>query len=502
MDSFMQKLAAAFAAVALAAVLVACGGGGGSADSSEAQGKGTVGILLTDKPADPALFEAIIASIIKVELMGSEENGRVELYSGPAKKFDLLRLRNESIPLAFKDDVPTGTYCKIRLILDELTLVLTDDTPDDLSNNPTDNPKLPGNGKLDLVVRNCFDVVDGEVSALQLDMDAGKSFHIIEKGNCSSNPNKGCFNFRPVVFVDVIDKDFASKLVRLYGTIKEVYSDSLLLCDALPNQNMDNEGCVKVHFSKNSAFFDNIDNGGAPTSISDELLQENNVGKNLIVVGWVKSWPGKDNDDNKPKAYYPVLYLEALVAELGNFLQKVEGVVVNAGDTEFDMTISAGQMISPGPLQVILQAGEPSINGTRIVSKSGMLLTPADVKVSLPVQVDGIPQSNLYELEATLVIVDTDAPDTQQITGVLRSVANDTLELAPDVDTVCGVATNPLVVDLTSDVEILTVTITDVSSEITPGGTLQADQTVGMGGSCELTGYQTDNVVIVDDQQE
>ncbi len=85
--------------------------------------------------------------------------------------------------------------------------------------------------------------------ALQLDMDAGKSIHIIEKGNCTNKPDK-CFNFRPVVFVDVIDKDFDSKLVRLNGVIKEVDSveEYLLLCEALPSKDMDNEGCVKVHF--------------------------------------------------------------------------------------------------------------------------------------------------------------------------------------------------------------------------------------------------------------
>src|SRR5210317_242635 len=122
MHSFIQKLAAVFAAVALAAALVSCGGGSSSVDDpSQIQGKGTVGILLTDKPADPAMFAAIIASIVKVELMGSEENGRVELYSAPpTKEFDLLRLRNESIPLAFKDNIPAGTYCKIRLTLSQL----------------------------------------------------------------------------------------------------------------------------------------------------------------------------------------------------------------------------------------------------------------------------------------------------------------------------------------------------------------------------------------------
>jgi hypothetical protein len=63
-------------------------------------------------------------------------------------------------------------------------------------------------------------------------------------------------------------RHFNSKLVRLSGKITEIYSDSLLLCGAVPIQHMDNLGCVKVHFGDDSAFFDNTNgNNGAPTSI-------------------------------------------------------------------------------------------------------------------------------------------------------------------------------------------------------------------------------------------
>ena len=459
-------------------------------------------------PADPAQFAAIIASIIKVELLGSEENGPVTLYSGPAKEFDLLRLRNESIPLVFKDNVPAGTYCKIRLILSDLELVLTDDTPNDLTNNETDHPRLPGNGKLDLVARDCFTVVDGEVLALQLDIDAGKSIHIIEKGNCRGNGNKSCFNFRPVVFVDVVDKDFNSKLVRLEGEITEIYSDSLLLCDAVPSKDMDNLGCVKIHFGADSAFFDNSPapkgNDGKPTAIST-LLVDANIGEDLTVVGWVKTWTSKDRDYDKPEEHHPLLYLEALVAELGEFLQVEGTVAVNADLKGFEMNVaSGGPVITDSTLAVIYQPGDADINGTRIVSKSGVLLDPLDVKKPLPVQVDGTLQ--LMEdidpfLKAALVIIDKDALGVEQITGVIQSIGTSTLELTPEADTVCGVATSLLTVDLTSDVKIWTITITSDSYTIAPDGTLKEQQTVLMNGSCELTGYQTDNVAIIEDER-
>ena len=511
MHTFIQRLVGAFSVIALATVLVSCGGGGsggGSGDNTQAQGKGTVGILLTDMPADPAQFAAIIASIIKVELMGSEENGPVTLYSGPAKEFDLLRLRNESIPLVFKDNVPAGTYCKIRLILSDLELVLTDDTPLDLSNNETDHPKLPGNGKLDLIARDCFNVVDGEVLALQLDIDAGKSIHVVEKGNCSSNPNKSCFNFRPVVFVDVVEKDFDSKLVRLEGEITEIYSDGLLLCDAVPSKDMDNLGCVKIHFGAESAFFDNSPapngNDGKPTAIS-KLLDEANIGEELTVVGWVTSWASIDNDDNKPEEYYPLLYLEALVAELGNFPQVEGTVAVSANSEMFEMNVSSGgPVMTDSALAVIFQPGDDDINGTRIVSKSGVLLDPLDVTKPLPVQVDGTLQlmAGLDPLlKAALIIIDKDALGVEQVTGVIQSVGAGTLELTPEADTVCGAATSPLTVDLTSDVNIWTITITDDSYTIVPDGILMEQQTVFMNGTCELTGYQTDNVAIIEDER-
>ena len=83
----------------------------------------------------------------------------------------------------------------LGLTLSDLELVLADDTPDDASDNETYHPHLPGNGKLDLVARRCFDVEPGQVRTLQIDMDAGKSIHVVRN-------KKNRFNFRPVVFVE------------------------------------------------------------------------------------------------------------------------------------------------------------------------------------------------------------------------------------------------------------------------------------------------------------
>ena len=500
MHSFIQRLAATFFIISLVAALVSCGGsGGGSTDADQVQGKGTVGILLTDKPADPAMFDAIIASIVKVELMGSEENGRVTIYSAPPiKEYDLLRLRNESIPLAFMDNVPVGKYCKIRLTLTDLELVLADNTPYNFIDNETYHPKLPGNGKLDLVVRDCFYVVRDEVITLQLDFDMGKSIHIVG--------NKKGYNFRPVIFVDVVSHDFDSKLVRLTGEIISVNPDrqTLLLCHALPSQHMDNLGCVNVHFGKNSAFFDNIKYEGAPRAIS-ELLSDNKLGMQVTIVGWLKSWNKADYDDDKSAEYHPLLKLEALVAELGKFLTVEGTVAADAVPTGFPMTVSSGgPVIIDSTLAVMYQTGETDdINGTRIVSKSGELLALEDAKKYLPTQVDGtldLTKGIDPILKAALVILDKGALGVEQVTGTILDVYTDSLLLDPETDTVCGVA-GPVTVGLSNDLEILTVTITDDSAEIVPGGILKAGQTVGMNGTCAGIDYQTDNAVIVDDKR-
>ena len=357
--------------------LISCGGGGtGTATDADATAgrTGTVGILLTDKPADPSLFSAINATIVKVELMPEEdEDERVSIYDGDPKTFDLLRLKNESIPLTFDDTVPVGSYCKIRLTLSDLELVLADSTPDDSTDNETNHPKLPGNGKLDLVVRGCFDVEEGSGATLQLDIDAGKSIHISGKG-------KNKYKFRPVIFIDVIDQAFESKLVRLNGVITRVNLDdrTLLLCRAIPAQDANSQGCVKIHLGDDAAFFDNLEYAGAPRAI-EELLQEDRLEEPATVIGRARQLLSKDDDDgdndddeDERQAW---MALDGLVVELGDFLQ-LEGAVEQDANTDgFDMTVEPGSPVSfDNALNVVLQAGSPGINGTRIISPTGELL--------------------------------------------------------------------------------------------------------------------------------
>jgi len=163
-----------------------------------------------------------------------------------------------------------------------------------------------------------------------------------------------------------------------------------------------------------------------------------------------------------------------------------------------------GPPVSNENLTVELQPGGMDYNGTRIVSKSGQLLLPEDIDVPLPVQVDGTAQAVSGAdpiLRAALVIVDRSAVNAEQVSGVILSVASGYLVINPEAATVCGVATESLQVDLAGNTDFLTVTITEDGSVIEPGGIPEPDQTVGINGNCKVGGYETDNVVIVDDQR-
>jgi hypothetical protein len=196
--------------------------------------------------------------------------------------------------------------------------------------------------------------------------------------------------------------------------------------------------------------------------------------------------------------------VDALAVEYGLFLQLAGNVATNADSAGFDMAVSSGSpVIIDDNLAVMFQSGDVDVNGTRIVSKTGELLQPADVIVPLGVQADGVlelVQDVAPVLHAALLILDTDGMGTEQVTGTVLSVGTNSITIAPDNETVCGVATSELFVTLSPDLDILTVIITESGSDIIPGGTVMIDQTVGMNGVCEGVDYVTDNLVIIDDQ--
>jgi hypothetical protein len=537
-------LGALLLSLSLAAGLTSCGGS--STSSAQASGEtGAVSLLLTDAPADPSLFLSINASIESVSLIHSDNETSVSVYSGPIKIVDLLTLKHESLPFSYMDGIPSGEYCKIRLALNDLELVLADDTPNDSTDNETYHPELPGDGNLDLVIQGCFTVDDNTVTTIQVDLDAGNSIYIDEAN--------GGYLFTPVIYVIVLDDTTQPKLLRLNGTVNEVddVNNRFMLCDAIPVQLSDSPSCVEVQLGEDSAFFDNLAASGTPRPLS-ELLDPNNIGEKATVVGWPKHDYILQEPVYVPEGHYPppgeckvwviaeeagqqgppikcedvpdplpagtvlvthdgvqnapmgLMLVDALAVELGDFMQVSGDVATNADASGFTMELADGSpIITDQPLSVMLQSDGIDFNGTRIVSKTGVLLDTSAIVYPLPVQVDGtLELVGDPMLKAALVIVDTEqSASSEQVSGYVLSVGDGEFKLDPDPTAVCGIITDDLLVGLVEPVDILTVIITDTGSTIIPGGELAAEQQVGMTGTCDAGSYTTDNLVIIDDQR-
>ena len=264
-------------------VLSSCGSG--DFNTSTAAGTGNVALLLTDAPSD--IFEEINITVVKAEL--SSDDGKVTVFEGE-RTFNLLELTDARI-FAIREGIPAGTYDKIRLTLTDIELVDymgTDDPTDDAIYHP----KLPGNGKLDLKPHDDFNVVADGTLTIQIDMDANKSIHIVKKGK------KDEYNFRPVVFIDIVTDTFEERYIKLHGDINAINNaeQSFKLCNTdIPVQttedltNTSSRGCVKVEADNTTSIFDI---NGMPAVFAD-LLE----GEEATVFGRLQRDTTVSNDD-------------------------------------------------------------------------------------------------------------------------------------------------------------------------------------------------------------
>jgi len=434
--------------------LSACGGGG---TSGAVDGMGSVGIVLTDAPSDE--FQAINMTIVEILLLPDDDDAPpVSVFSGE-QTVDLLSLRDHAELFAL-DDVPAGRYEKIRLILkqpDGLELVTLD--------GASHYPSLPGNGKLDLNPRGDFSVQPGEVLYLQIDVDADKSIHVRQTGN-------GRYQFRPVVFVDIIDDRFSGKLVRRTGYVEALAADysRFALCrqpQPVPygrkssgrndddddyedgdsrhhaeesNHDDDHEGddddryaCIHVELDDASLFGAD----GLPLARA-----ELNAGERVTAIGFLQRSSHDSRDDDSDDGYQDdddlydddddhrvTLYAEVIevLADGGGF-ETVKGAVAtepaDAVDS-FVLTLADGS-----ELNVQLQ------DGTRVFARDGKALDVTDILVGLLASVDGVRAddgSGGELLRASLVVLDTASDSAaERIMGTLNRAdpASRTLELA------------------------------------------------------------------------
>ena len=423
-------LGGVYALVAL--LVVACGGGSGSGGSSAVSGgTGSVAIAMTDGAAED--FDEINVSVVKIELLS--DSGRVTIYEG-SKTFNLLDLADKAELFAIRDGVPAGRYSKIRLTLTEIELVKKDADGNVIE---SEYPKLPGNGKLDLNPRGDFTVYSGQTLVVQIDMDANKSIHIHGTGS-------GKYQFRPVVFVDVITEAPFGKLVRLHGVIDDIDRDDreFKLCETdVPVRLRDDEedyqtrGCIQVDVVRATSIFDA---DGQPARFRD-LVE----GEEATVYGRFRREDDShdrdedddndidvashddgardgddDRDDDRNHHEMDDLELVAEIIELGveGTFQQLDGVaesVVDADD-RFTMSIDSGQGFVAGS-EVAVQLQQ----GTKIINRHGETLGAGAIEPGIQMMVDGVLDISVEPdvLFAALIVIDTDAARLDKLSGTL-----------------------------------------------------------------------------------
>jgi hypothetical protein len=493
-------------AITTAAFALACGvedvgaptGGsttGSGTPTTPASPTGAVSLFFTDAPSP--VFDEILLTVKSVELLGGD--GPVVLYDGQAT-FDLLRLRYVSELFSIKYDVPSGTYSKIRLILDDVELVWRDDK----GKVKTDHPKLTGKGKLDLVPRGTLDVTEGGMVVVQVDVDAEKAIHIKKKGK------KEEYQFRPVVFVDVVNAFSEDRLARLHGVIEEIDASrrSLLVCDLgssiTPHQGIlsgptppggatplgdddDDDGdddddddddddrdrgeCVDIVVLPDAALYDESANG-----ISFGNLRR---GDSLLAVGHLRT----DREDLQ------MLARVLVQGDPGSFAL-FSGVVSSGPDASGIFEVDT---MLPGSDRTETVAVELT-NASLILSRGGAELGPAWLFVGQSVEVVGSPlvgPSNGRQLRAAVVWADyapTDpgpGPDPEpepgvptDLSGIISSVDSGAREivLTSDEGEAC------VSVDDNTEIDLYTCTSNGCSGRQVGFGALAAGQQVVASG--------------------
>jgi len=409
----MNRFAGTTATVfALVVSLASCGGGGGGdapAAVAQAPTTGTVSILLTDAPTDA--FCQILATVEGVDLLGGGSPANV--FTGP-ETVDVLALRNFTDVFAVNTAVPVGTFNKVRLTLSDLALVECDAAGLSEPESQWDHPKLPGNGKLDLLPRGSFQVVGGETLVIQLDLDMEKSLHLHQTGN-------GRWQFRPVVFVTISPDD--TKLVRVFGTARDLDGSGFELC---PD---DSGGCLDVFTDAETGIFDE---SGARVGL-DAVAS----GDSLTAIGFLSLHDGDDGDDRADD-----LRLDAQVLELGtaDAFARLAGSVVSApGNNDIFVFDTTPADDATNAIDVLLQSG------TRIFALgSNAELTSAALQSGTVGEVDGVftdPATSGEPLRSSLIVLDQDTTPARSITGATIA----TIPADDDADA----ATRRLTVDVT-----------------------------------------------------
>jgi hypothetical protein len=180
-----------------------------SGESGGSTQTGTVAFLLTDGPTEE--FSQVNVTVNEISLL-SEDREPVIIFSG-ARRINLLALQEVEDLFMIHDGVPVGIYNKIRLHVSDPEFVGIDGTV-----IPSSDIHLVANGKIDLLPDEHFEVSPGGTLVVLLDLDANKSIMI-------HPTSSGKYQFRPVVFVKVLDR-IHTRLVSVNGVIESINTDN------------------------------------------------------------------------------------------------------------------------------------------------------------------------------------------------------------------------------------------------------------------------------------
>lgn len=424
MTPFQGRFARLFVAACLALVFTSCGGGGGSGTqapvnnttTSSGPTTGVVAILMKDDPSDD--FDQILLTITRAELLGGGDP--VVVFEG-SRRFDLLALQHFYDMLAVSGEVPFGTYSKIRLTLSDITLVMEDD-----DGNVEIHPALPANGKLDLNPRSPFTVAPDVAILIGIDVDA-KSIHIQETGS-------GKYQFRPVVFVEISERQLNGGLVRIHGTIGEIVQERSFfeLCETDVFVDSDRDGCITVNvFGDEVSIFDA--NGDA---VEFSELQTGNEATVLGIAVVSTDGTGDDSDsdsdsdgdsdsDSDQRGDIRIVQIDAIIIELGpeGTFEQLDGLVLTEVDQQsgFEFEIGPGQGFTAGATVTVLVQ-----DATKIVSDQFLSLDTDAIQPGALASIEGVLElSNDVAdvLKAALIIIREEGEDLERLVGLILEVS-------------------------------------------------------------------------------
>lgn len=404
----------------MAVLLTACGGSSSPSDtlgtppdtSAPPPTTGTVGILFTDGPTDE--FDRILITVNEVSLLPADRDADpIEIFSGE-ETFDLLELRDFTDFFAVAEEVPAGDYRKVRMRISNIDLVALDA---DGEVERVVNPRLTGNGKLDLNPRSGGPITleGGETLLVRLDLDAEKSFLVIRAGA------SGQYIFRPVVFVD-IEGELRDRLVRLFGTIGDIddAEPRFELCELqrIQGEGTAWRGCVVIRTDDDTGLF-----GADGLPIAFSMLQS---GETATAIGFFVD-----------ERIDELRVLDALVVQYGPRLDSGSSASRYSGFTNtsidgsgrFNLLLDPpGQGLAEDTLDVALQTG------AALITREGERLLAGDIGVGAEVISEGILSVGDGELRASLLVVNVDGEAEQVLEGTLASVDVDARELTVTVE--------------------------------------------------------------------